>query len=370
MKTEGLLELLPKFEVWLNQYDESCISMSFEGNEINLKLNSKKFKQILTSCLYRHGFLSRKNLNGLINILSCMAFTKRYESFIRIAKKDDLIELYLGAGCAVQIRKDSITIGKPLCKFESEALHLPTPILDVEKDDWKLLSNFLNTSQDGVILSLAWLIGCFNIDGEFPVLIINDNKAPTNIGTILKEIIDPAIPSIFSLPLNKRALFGICRSQHVLYFSIEKNDIPPSINEALYYLTSGLCVRGKNLTLNTLTKEYVFKKPIVIKDKNLATKQSSFFHKSIIIETKKSNKEELYIPLRFNKKFEFVKQKILGWLIKAVQLTLRENINFNYDLTNMVDFAYFVCKTEKIFPVPNTKFIEILKHNEQRKSFT
>lgn len=372
--TKRILQLFENSELWINQNGEEFITLNLNGLFKHIRIDSKEFRkqlQYLFFQRYRKPAHTQAVLEA-VQTLSGKALVegKKYTSFVRIGKGDALIELDLLNGYAVQIRRDSIIIDKPICKFEqsSNLKPLPYPDLNVGVNEWEFLSTLLNTSKEGIILSLAWLIGCFNIDGEFPVLNIvgeREGVGKSTASKFLKSVIDPANVAIKPLPKVEDDLLVVCLQNHIIAFD-NISHITDNLSDALCRISTGSGIAKRKLFTDTDAVLYFVKKPLILNGIDLFAERRDLRRRCIHVEL-----ERLSNPRPINqleRVFNEAHPRLLGWLIKAVQLALREDFIEDFNLTDMANFVEFVCKAEKIFPIPAVNFVETFKNNRLETS--
>jgi len=372
--TKKLLQLIEDFELWINQNGEEFITFTLDGSIRHIRIDSKEFRKQLQYLFFKkYGKPAHTQaVLEAVQTLSGKALVegRKHTSFVRIGKIDDFIELDLLNGYAVQIRRESIEIDKPICKFEqSQNLKpLPCPDLNVEKDYWKMLLNFLNTSQDGIILTLAWLIGCFNIDGEFPVLNIvgeREGVGKSTASRFLKTILDPANVVIKPLPKIEDDLLTVCLHNHIVAFD-NISHITDNLSDALCRISTGSGIAKRRLFTDTDAVLFFVKKPLILNGIDLFAERRDLRRRCIHVELKRlSNPRPIN---QLERVFNEAHPRLLGWILKAIQLAIREDLKGNLNLTDMASFIEFVCKTEKFFPIPAVNFVETFKGNRLETS--
>lgn len=372
--TKKILQLFESSELWINQNKEEFITLNLNGSIKHIRLDSKEFRKQLQYLFFQR-YSKPAHTQAVLEAVQTLSGKallegKKYTSFVRIGKGDDLIELDLLNGYAVQIRRDSIIIDKPICKFEqsSNLKPLPFPDLNVGVNEWEFLSTLLNTSKEGIILSLAWLIGCFNIDGEFPVLNIvgeREGVGKSTASKFLKSVIDPANVAIKPLPKVEDDLLVVCLQNHIIAFD-NISHITDSLSDALCRISTGSGIAKRKLFTDTDAVLYFVKKPLIINGIDLFAERRDLRRRCIHVEL-----ERLSNPRPINqleRVFNEAHPRLLGWLLKAVQLALREDFREDFNLTDMASFVEFVCKAEKIFPIPSVNFVETFKNNRLETS--
>lgn len=372
--TKKILQLFESSELWINQNKEEFITLNLNGSIKHIRLDSKEFRKQLQYLFFQR-YSKPAHTQAVLEAVQTLSGKallegKKYTSFVRIGKGDDFIELDLLNGYAVQIRRDSIIIDKPICKFEqsSNLKPLPYPDLNVGVNEWELLSTFLNTSKEGIILSLAWLIGCFNIDGEFPVLNIvgeREGVGKSTASKFLKSVIDPANVAIKPLPKVEDDLLTVCLHNHIIAFD-NISHITDNLSDALCRISTGSGIAKRKLFTDTDAVLYFVKKPSILNGIDLFAERRDLRRRCIHVEL-----ERLSNPRPINqleRVFNEAHPRLLGWLLMAVQSALREDCIDNLNLTDMASFVEFVCKAEKIFPIPAVNFVETFKNNRLETS--
>lgn len=372
--TRRLLQLVEKFEIWLNQNGDEFITVCINNSVQNVRIDSKEFRKIL-QYLYFQKFGKPAHSQAIIeavNTLCGKAFVegKRYRSFIRVGKNEEVLELDLLNGKVIQITKEEITLTDGICKFEHlpNLLPLPFPDFNVNKDDWKGLSHFVNADEEALFLVLSWLLGCFNIDGEFPILNIIGKREGIGKSTAcryIKSILDPAVVNNKPLPRCEDDLLVVCTHNHIVSFD-NISTISDSISDALCRIATGSGIAKRKLFTDRDASIHFVKNPLILNGIDLFAERRDLRRRCIHVELQMlaNPKPIQHLELVFSA----VHPKILGWLINAVQLALREGLSEDAELTDMATFVSFVCKTEKLFPISSNKFVELFKTNRSNIS--
>ncbi|MCS7135308.1 MAG: hypothetical protein NZ893_02620, partial [Candidatus Aenigmarchaeota archaeon] len=360
-----LIELVERFELWVNQNGEEYISLP-EGN---LRIDSKDFRKYLQLTFYqRYGKIA--HTQAVVEAVATLAGKalfegKRYKSFVRIGKTEDFIEIDLCNGYAVRIERENIQIIKPYCKFakSASALPLPVPDLNIEGDEWKLLKHFINTNDEGVVLILGWLLGTFNLDGEFPILNIvgeREGIGKTTTSKFLKSIVDPAVVLTKPLPKTEDDLLTVCLHNHIVAFD-NISTISDAISDALCRISTGSGLAKRRLYTDADAVLYFVKNPIILNGIDFFAERRDLRRRCIHVELKRLERP---IPIeKLESDFAGFHSKLLGWLCRAVQLTLREEMDKEFNLTDMASFVSFICRTEKVFPISANSFVELFNAN-------
>lgn len=368
--SQKLLKIAEGYEYWRNKNKEEFVTVTVGGEIRNLRVNSTEFKKLLQfKFCQRYGKAAHTQaLYEVITALAGKALVegKEYQTFVRVGKIDDLIELDLCNGKVVQITKEKIEIvTTPFLKFErtTSSLPLPDPDLNVEKEEWELLAQIINTSRNDLILMLAWLLGCFNIDGEFPILNITGERegiGKTTATAFLKSIVDPSVVNIKPLPKTEDDFVVVCLHNHIVAFD-NLSHITDTMSDALCRISTGSALAKRKLFTDTEAVQYFVKKPVILNGIDLFAERRDLRRRCVHVELERIDKPR---PINLlSRQFQSIHPKILGWLIKSVQLALKEEISETLDLTDLASFVSFICRTEKMFPVSGRQFIDLFKTN-------
>ncbi|MGB9935204.1 bifunctional DNA primase/polymerase [Thermodesulfovibrio yellowstonii] len=373
--TEKLIKMCENFELWTNQHGEAWATLKLGKTTENYKVESHSFRQLI-QFLYYQKFGKSAHTQALLEVIQILSGKahfegKKYRSFLRIGKVDDFIELDLAKdGLVARVTKDEIRVTEPICKFKRQSmlLPLPRPDLSVGKDDWKLLTNFINTDTNGLILTLAWLIGSFNLDGEFPILNIvgeREGVGKTTATKLIKSTIDPSSVNVKSLPKTEDDLLTVCLNSYIVAFD-NLSHISDSASDALCRISTDSGLAKRRLFTDTDSVQYSVKNPIILNGIDLFAERRDLRRRCIHVEL-----QRVANPKPINKieaDFKKIHGRLLGWLMKAVQTALNEEIEQNMNLTDMASFVEFICKTEKIFPVTAKEFVANFVANRQNVS--
>ncbi|MCS7135461.1 MAG: hypothetical protein NZ893_03420, partial [Candidatus Aenigmarchaeota archaeon] len=290
-----LIELVENSELWINQHGERYIT--FGGK--NLKINSKDFRELLQFSFFKryNKVAHTQAILEAINTLAGKAYAQgvKINCFKRIGKSDEFFELDLIDGKVVRISKEDITVtDNPYCKFERPAslLPLPVPDLNIDGSEWKFLKGLINTDNDGIFLTLAWLIGCFNLDGEFPILNIvgeREGIGKTTASKFLKSIIDPSVVSVKPMPKSEDDLLTICLHNHVIAFD-NISSISDAISDALCRISTGSGLAKRKLFTDADAVLYFVKNPMILNGIDFFTERRDLRRRCIHVELKRLEK--------------------------------------------------------------------------------
>ena len=128
-----------------------------------------------------------------------MAENKKKKGAYRIASFDDSIVYKLSETKAVTISKNAWEVNQDhLNLFTARPTELPQ-VEPIKSDtDFGRIDKYLNISEDEKLLLKVYLVCCFNPSIYFPTVCIKGESGTgkTALGSMLKQIIDPAIDKV------------------------------------------------------------------------------------------------------------------------------------------------------------------------------
>jgi hypothetical protein len=172
------------------------------------------FKQLLAR-EYFHADLGVPNKEAVTSAIGILEASARYDSperevYIRLA--EDSGNYYIDLGDkdwqAIEIDANGWRIvAEPPVRFRRPAGMQPLT-MPSHGGDLSHLREFLNVSESGFVLVVAWLLAALTPTGPYPVLAVSGEQgtAKSSLTRILKALTDPSKVSVKTLPREEREL--------------------------------------------------------------------------------------------------------------------------------------------------------------------
>lgn len=204
---------------------------------------------------------------------------------------------------------------------------------------------FPNISRDDFKLVMCWVICAINSKGPFPILVIQGEQgsAKTLFVKLLRDLIDPIVGSVITLPRNERDLVVIAQNNVVLAFdnvSVIKNDMPDS----LCRLATGAGLRTRALFTDGDEKVFESCRPIILNGITNFILKSDLADRVLLVHLTTISENDRRSEAEVWNEYQELKPKILGSLYGAVSLVLKDLDSVVLEsLPRMADFAKISC---------------------------
>lgn len=204
---------------------------------------------------------------------------------------------------------------------------------------------FPNLSLADFKLVMCWVICAINSKGPFPILVIQGEQgsAKTFFVKLLRDLIDPIVGSVVTLPRNERELVIMAQNNVVLVFdnvSVIKNDMPDS----LCRLSTGAGLRTRALFTDGDEKVFESCRPIILNGITNFILKNDLADRVLLVHLKTISESDRRLEAEVWNEYKELKPKILGSLYETVSLVLKNLDSVVLDsLPRMADFAKISC---------------------------
>ena len=370
----GLLKLLPLTQTFHTPDGEGYVRVPSGGHWEVYATKSKALRQWLSLQYYRseHSAPSPVTLQSIIEVLDGRAKfgSPEKEVHVRVAGADNTMYLDLGDP-DWRVVKVTPTGWKVLARSSVQfrrprgMLALPIPVSGGSISDLRPLIN--GTCEENWILAVAWLIGALRPMGPYPVLDITGEQgsAKTTLSRMLKTLIDPGRASARSAPKDERDLMIAARNAHALAFD-NLSGIPHWLSDAFCRLSTGGGLSTRELYADQ--DEIIFEatRPMALNGIDDIALRSDLLDRSLVLMLPQIPEEQRLTEHDIWEKFRSIHASILGALLDAVSLGLREFRNTDLGFRpRMLDFAQFVVAAEARLPWSPGGFLTTYETNRR-----
>jgi hypothetical protein len=246
---------------------------------------------------------------------------------------------------------------------------LPTP---VPGGSVQQLFDFINIkAPSDRALVLAWLLATFRPIGPYPILALHgaQGSAKTTTETILRRMIDPAKVNLSGVPRDERDLLISVQKSYLLGFD-NLSKVSDSLSDALSRVAteSGLATRK----LYTDDQQMIFNgcRPILLNGIPDIATRGDLLDRMIVLFPPKIPKSERRERNRILHEFEAAQPKILGAMLDAVSVALREHKKIKLpNLPRMADFATWAAAGSTALGFNASEFIAAYERNRTEANF-
>ena len=196
---------------------------------------------------------------------------------------------------------------------------------------------------------VAWVMGTFNPDGPYPILVLQGEQGSAKSTTVrvARSITDPAVEALRAPPRSERDL-AIAASGNWTPAMDNLSGIPRWLSDALCRLSTG----GGFATRENYSddREVLFsqKRPVIVNGIDSLAVAGDFRDRSIIIELPPIPSNKKRTEKEFYRELEEARPKLMGALLDAVSAALGNLDRVDLEeKPRMADFAVWMVAAEE-----------------------
>lgn len=350
-QSKKLLNLLEDFNLYHSDEGETYLELRLENGAQNWPIDSEKVNGYLLN-LYYENFKSlpdEKSIKKVVQVLSFKAQKKEKSRFwFRTGLYENKIYLDLSDQHNNFIQIDELgwqVVSTSPIKFYRSASSQPmcTPLSGGNINN---LRHFLNLVSDkDFILFLSFMVGALFPNKQFPLLILQgpQGSGKTTATDILKELLDPSVPTLRAFPYNEQDIFIAARNAHLICYD-NLSGINNRMSDCLCKISTGCGISGRKLYTNK--EEYFIEltRPVVINGIDDLTTRADLVDRSLVINLEKLPSIERKSSIEMKEKFQEMKPYFLGQVCDGLVSALKNKnkIELN-EKPRMVDFCIIAC---------------------------
>jgi len=337
-------------ELFTDEKGTAFASIKINNHIENWAINNRIFKNFITEKIFKSkGKPPSENLvKTLQNVYSAQAMFegKKYEVYLRVAFKDDIVYIDVGDDewNIIKITSEKIEVIKEQeIKFK-RFNHMKPLIFDLNAkiEDIDLIFNHLSIHKEqDKILFRPYLVILF-LEG-IPTAILNvygPQGAGKSVGLrMVRDLVDPSISGVMSLSRHLAELVQQV-SHHYLPFFDNVTKINKEYSDFFCRAVTGEAFSKRELYTDDEDIIYNLKRKCAFNGINLPGEEPDFLDRCFTIRLKRINKKDRKTEEDLWKEFEKDKPKITGALLLAVQQTLKKVKEIKLTtLPRMADYA-------------------------------
>jgi hypothetical protein len=240
---------------------------------------------------------------------------------------------------------------------------LPIPIAGGSIEE---LRPFLNVDHEGWVLIKAFLVAALKPAMPYPILVAKGEQgAGKSTGCrIITSMIDPRTSALRGAPREVRDLVAAARNAWLVCFD-NLSHLPNDLADAACRLATGGGFGGRELYSDHDEAVFDATRPLVFNAiPDLGAARPDFLDRALIVEFNDIKPEQRRDERLFWSEFECVRPRILGALLDAVVVGLRNLPNVSIKrLPRMADFATWATACEEAVRVRQEEFLGTYEAN-------
>lgn len=349
--TTNGIGFFPEYEEYFHAPNkEPFASVGINGHIETWPVHSEQFKRLLRYQYWvsMQAPMPQKLLKEMVDRCDAKGcFDGRERSvFTRIGRDENgaiVVDLADDTWQAVLITDSgwSVVDRSPIPLIRKQGM-MPLPVPE-PGGDFSLLDSHLNlASENDRTLFLSILLGCFHPNGPFPIALIagEQGSGKSTLCRIARALIDPSEAPVTTLPRDERNLhISASKSWMQVYDNVSK--IKPDFSDSLCRLATGAGLRRRKLTTDDVEMIFSSCRPVILNSIIQGLIEASdLADRSLIVRTKSLGDSGKTAEEGLNSQFEKSKPLILGALLNAVSVALKNLSTISTKgLPRMADFA-------------------------------
>jgi hypothetical protein len=343
-----LVGLAEDAELWHTPEYDAFATIEVDGHKENYSFRSSGFKRWLSHRFYGQ-VGTVPNAQAIQDALSVINGKAVYEGpehtvFTRLAGYDGRIYLDLANSTweAVEVTDTGWqVIATPPVKFRRQKgmLPLPAPMAGGNIESLRSLVN-VRDRVDWTLL-LAWLVAALRPTGPYPILVLHGEQgsAKSTLARVLRAFIDPNTAPLRSEPKEPRDLMIAATNSWCMALD-NISHLPVWLSDAVCRLSTGGGFATRTLYENDEETIFDAQRPIILNGIDELAVRGDLLDRAIILYLPKIEEAERREEKRFWAEFESARPIVLGGLLDAVSLALRDVDQVQLPrLPRMADFA-------------------------------
>jgi hypothetical protein len=221
----------------------------------------------------------------------------------------------------------------------------------------------VKTENDKLLLK-CYIISLFIPEIQKPILMLygEQGSAKSTLQELIKMLVDPRLITTLSFPRNIAELVQVLSHNYVAYFN-NISSIDNWISDELCRAVTGSGFSKRMLFTDDEDVVYNFKRCIGFNGINLAATRPDLLDRGIILLLERISKIEQKEEGEIKSKFESIKPKVLGYLVKVINGTV-QSIELK-EKSRLSDFERYAEAISRSMHYEENKFIDAYNKNRE-----
>jgi len=348
---------------------------------LGVPVESKRALLKLTRIVRKHmgSQIKRSQVKELLEVLLAEAMHEHLEPvnvYHRVGACKDGIEVLLSlkSGTIARVTPKGVRVRKKSRLTFCDTMGfgaLPMPLLEANmRAGLKALRRMADLEENHFKLYVMWLLGALSPIGPYPLLIINGGagSGKSTLTRFTKMLLDPTDVPLRVLPTNDRGLNSAARNNRLLAFD-NVSSLSPKMADSLCRISTGGGVATTKGQGDTDESVFGVCRPAILNGIDDFAHRNDLIQRSIMIKRPEIEDGKRMTEDKRNKKFEAVRNLILGTLLRAVAhgLKRKEAVKFE-KMPRMADFLEWSVAACEAFHWKSEALVQIYEKN-QREAF-
>ena len=368
-----LIDIVEDIETYRTSMDETYVTIQIRENNENVNVKSERFKKWIVSQFYNieSKIPTNDNIAKIILLLESRAMNEVNEVLVerRCATvvnciyydlKDDSCNVVKVSRDGWEIIKDPPVIFARTKTMYRQVTPERNGNLDI-LDKW-----FRYKDENHLILQKVILVASLIPNIARPIQVLHGEKGSSKTSTmkLVRDIIDPAIVPVVSIPKTIDDLAVYISKNYVPCFD-NIDTISNQVSDLLCIAVTGGGHTKRKLYTDDEEQVMFFKKGIVLNGINVVATRPDLLDRCILFELERIPSSERIGENELNKRIEEEMPKILGAIFTIISKAMNKykSIKLN-DLGRLTDFTRWGYAIAEVLGIGGDKFLEAYLNNQ------
>lgn len=378
-QADQIIELASDCQFFNSDLEEPFVAVPINNHWEVMDIKSQRFKLYLTKLYFENTQEAPNNdsMSQALKVLEMKSIFSETQRHLqrRIAKYDDCYYYDLGdkEWRAIKITKEGCSLEDhpPILFTRNKNMkHQVEPDFGTEPARLAELvhKNFRFKNAADRVLFTVYLVGCFLPQLAHVILVLYGEKGSAKSTTMrmVKQIVDPAMQDLLSMPTSKQDLAILLANTYMPAFdnldslSAEKSDL-------LCMAATGGAFSKRTLYTDSEETILRFKRCVALNGINVVTSRPDLLDRSIVLELDRIPKDERKTEDIVWAEFEQDLPAFLGAIINSLSkaISFREGVTLN-QVGRMADFTYWGYAIAEVMGLGGSAFLNSYLSNQDR----
>jgi hypothetical protein len=289
---------------------------------------------------------------AIMRVVSLLEARARFDGgtppvFVRVGRGGDqsgasyFLDLGDSSGAAIKICASGwAVVDRPEIYFKRPAGQLPLPV-PCRGGSIELLRRYVNVTEEGFRLLIAWLTAALRPVGPYPILSLHGEQgsAKSTLARILRLLIDPQASSLLAEPFNGRDLMATAVNGWLLAYD-NMTEIADWFSNSLCRLAFGGGISGRTLYTFGERSGLDAQRPVILNGIEDYVRKSDLVDRTVFLYLPSIHQNKRRAETEFWSSFGAEHSRIFGSVLDAVAGGMRELPGVTLPrLPRMADFA-------------------------------
>lgn len=378
-QSDVIIRLASEIQYFTDELEEPYGAVDINGHTEVMSIKSDKFKLYLTKLFFEetNGAPGSDAMSQALKVFEMKAMfsgeQRKLQRRMTEHNGDYFYDLADKNWQAIKVSKQGCTLEQqPPILFTRNKNMKEQVLPDLKVGGKELLGfarkHFRFKKETDLILFTVFLVSCFVSEISHVILVLFGEKGASKSTTMsmVKQIVDPAVQGLLSMPSSKQDLAIILANTYMPGFdnldalSAEKSDL-------LCMAATGGAFSKRTLYSDSDETILRFKRCVMLNGINVVATRPDLLDRSIVLELERIPKNERKTEDQVWTSFQTDLPKMLGAIFQIVSkaMTLRNEVELR-EVGRMADFTYWGYAIAEVLEVGGETFLQAYLGNQDR----